>query len=205
MLQLEGRYAEAAQREAKGMGQHEETEARLIDLRGKMEELAQAKADRVSVEMALLVKADKDAVARDTERNLKAVDEALTVMNAGTQGVQQLLEKQVSDLRACVDCVMSCFFLCFLIVYLSPISVSHDFMFVVLLSVQENMVQQLKTDVADRPTRKELEVIKERLAATGNYNSPEELQAQAEAVWGRVRGLVLRNDVLTCVVWYDNR
>ena len=50
----------------------------------------------MSVEMALHVKADKDAVARDTEANLRAVDNALNTMNAGTQGIQQLLEKQVS-------------------------------------------------------------------------------------------------------------
>ena len=60
-----------------------------------MDELHQAKADKHAVELALNIKADKDAVARDTERNLRAVDEALTVMNAGTQGVQQMLEKQV--------------------------------------------------------------------------------------------------------------
>lgn len=39
-------------------------------------------------------KANKEDVARDTERNLRAVDEALGVMNAGTQGVQQVLERQ---------------------------------------------------------------------------------------------------------------
>ena len=61
----------------------------------QMDELHQAKADKHAVELALNIKADKDAVARDTERNLRAVDEALTVMNAGTQGVQQMLEKQV--------------------------------------------------------------------------------------------------------------
>ncbi len=36
-----------------------------------MDELEQAKADRVSVEIALGVKADKEAVARDTEANLR--------------------------------------------------------------------------------------------------------------------------------------
>lgn len=46
------------------------------------------------MELALQVKADKEMVARDTERNLRAVDEALGVMNAGTQGVQQMLEAQ---------------------------------------------------------------------------------------------------------------
>jgi centrosome and spindle pole-associated protein 1 len=59
-----------------------------------MDELEQAKADRVAVEVALGVKADKEAVARDTEANLRAVDAALNTMNAGTQGIQQLLEKQ---------------------------------------------------------------------------------------------------------------
>ena len=60
-----------------------------------MTELEGAKADRTAVETALLVKADKDAVARDTEANLRAVDAALNTMNAGTHGIQQLLEKQV--------------------------------------------------------------------------------------------------------------
>jgi hypothetical protein len=40
------------------------------------------------------VKADKEAVARDTEANQRAVDAALSTMNAGTQGIQQLLERQ---------------------------------------------------------------------------------------------------------------
>jgi hypothetical protein len=54
-LQLELRYAEAAEREAQGLGKAEETEARMIELRGKMDELTIAKADRVTVERALLV------------------------------------------------------------------------------------------------------------------------------------------------------
>jgi centrosome and spindle pole-associated protein 1 len=37
---------------------------------------------------------EQEAVARDTELNQRAVDEALSTMNAGTQGIQQLLEKQ---------------------------------------------------------------------------------------------------------------
>ncbi|EGD73122.1 hypothetical protein PTSG_04835 [Salpingoeca rosetta] len=94
VAKLEQRYADAAAREADGRGRAEETQQLLDDLRLKLDELHQAKADKHVMEMALNVKADKDAVARDTERNLRAVDEALTVMNAGTQGVQQLLEKQ---------------------------------------------------------------------------------------------------------------
>ena len=46
------------------------------------------------MDRALRVKADKDAVARDTEANQRAVDAALSTMNAGTQGIQQLLERQ---------------------------------------------------------------------------------------------------------------
>ena len=46
------------------------------------------------MDRALRVKADKEAVARDTEANQRAVDAALSTMNAGTQGIQQLLERQ---------------------------------------------------------------------------------------------------------------
>ncbi len=66
----------------------------------QMTELESAKADRHAVEIALNVKADKDAVAKDTEANLRAVDAALNTMNAGTQGIQQLLEKQVCHATA---------------------------------------------------------------------------------------------------------
>lgn len=62
--------------------------------RPQLEDLANSKADRITVETELNNKANKEDVARDTERNLRAVDEALGVMNAGTQGVQQLLERQ---------------------------------------------------------------------------------------------------------------
>ena len=91
---LEERYAEAISRSSSERGKMEQTEAILVSLGSKLDEMAHAKADRNAVELALQVKADKDAVARDTQRNLQAVDEALSVMNAGTQGVQQLLEKQ---------------------------------------------------------------------------------------------------------------
>jgi hypothetical protein len=52
------------------------------------------------------VKADKDAVAKDTEANLRAVDNALHTMNAGTHAIQLMLDKQVSlslslDLSLC--------------------------------------------------------------------------------------------------------
>ncbi len=67
-----------------------------------MTELEIAKADRAAVEIALNVKADKDMVAKDTEANLRAVDAALNTMNAGTQGIQQLLEKQVC-MYMCID------------------------------------------------------------------------------------------------------
>lgn len=49
----------------------------------------------MAVDQALQVKADKEAVARDVEANQRAVDEALSTMNAGTQGIQQMLEQQV--------------------------------------------------------------------------------------------------------------
>eukprot|EP00730_Choanoeca_flexa_P016536 TRINITY_DN7839_c0_g1_i3.p1 TRINITY_DN7839_c0_g1~~TRINITY_DN7839_c0_g1_i3.p1 ORF type:complete len:675 (+),score=205.44 TRINITY_DN7839_c0_g1_i3:172-2196(+) len=143
IAKLEMRYAEAAQREVDGQGKAEETQERLHQLRSKMEELANAKADRISVEQALLIKADKDAVARDTERNLRAVDEALTVMNAGTQGVQQLLERQ------------------------------------------EGAVAEISAQLANKPDREEIERIKEKLAAANSSLSAEELQQQAEAVYGR--------------------
>lgn len=51
------RYAEAAQREVHGQGQAEETQERLHQLRSKMDELAAAKADRVSVDRALQARA----------------------------------------------------------------------------------------------------------------------------------------------------
>lgn len=83
-------------------------------------------------------------MARDTERNLRAVDEALTVMNAGTQGVQQLLERQ------------------------------------------EGAVAEISAQLANKPDREEIERIKDRLAANNTSMSPEELQRQAEAEFGRV-------------------
>eukprot|EP00051_Salpingoeca_urceolata_P015737 m.205528 g.205528 ORF g.205528 m.205528 type:complete len:691 (+) comp18488_c0_seq2:247-2319(+) len=99
---LNEKYSAAMEREAAGKGKAEETEQALTELRFKMGELANAKADREAVELALNVKADKEAVARDVEANQRAVDEALTTMNAGTQGIQQLLEQQegaVTDLH----------------------------------------------------------------------------------------------------------
>ncbi|EDQ90585.1 uncharacterized protein MONBRDRAFT_6973 [Monosiga brevicollis MX1] len=94
IARLELRYSEAAKREAQGLGRAEETAQHLEMLRVKLDELAQAKADRETVERALLIKADKETLARDTARNLRAVDEALLAMNQGTQGVQRLLERQ---------------------------------------------------------------------------------------------------------------
>lgn len=67
-----------------------------------MDALARLKADRQAVETALQVKADKDAVERESKANQEAVDAALNTMNAGTQGIQQLLESQggvVSELQ----------------------------------------------------------------------------------------------------------
>ena len=61
----------------------------------QLEQLDASKADRETLRQALDEKADKDLVAKETEMNQRAVDEALRTMNAGTQGIQQLLEKQV--------------------------------------------------------------------------------------------------------------
>jgi hypothetical protein len=69
-------------------------QAALEELASRVTEVDAAKADRGAVEVALSYKADKEAVARDTELNQRAVDEALFTMNAGTQGIQQLLERQ---------------------------------------------------------------------------------------------------------------
>eukprot|EP00038_Savillea_parva_P020195 m.30630 g.30630 ORF g.30630 m.30630 type:complete len:701 (-) comp4730_c0_seq1:44-2146(-) len=91
---LQERYAEAARKEAEGIQSVEKTEALVNEIQAKMKEIAAAKADKAAVETALQVKADKDAVARDTEANQRAVDAALSTMNAGTQGIQQLLERQ---------------------------------------------------------------------------------------------------------------
>lgn len=99
---LQERYADAARREAEGLQSAEKTEALVEEIKTKMKEIAAAKADKAQVDQALQVKADKDAVARDTEANQRAVDAALSTMNAGTQGIQQLLERQegqVSDLE----------------------------------------------------------------------------------------------------------
>ena len=91
---LEKKYAAFSAEQQGGNARLEETEALVVTLNAKLEEVVRSKADREAMEMALQVKADKEMVARDTERNLRAVDEALGVMNAGTQGVQQLLEAQ---------------------------------------------------------------------------------------------------------------
>eukprot|EP00055_Hartaetosiga_balthica_P009760 m.39754 g.39754 ORF g.39754 m.39754 type:complete len:696 (+) comp6884_c1_seq1:207-2294(+) len=91
---LEQRIAETAQQGESDKNRSEELQQGMSEIRIMLEDLHKGKADRHAVEIALNIKADKDAVARDTERNLKAVDEALSVMNAGTQGVQQMLEKQ---------------------------------------------------------------------------------------------------------------
>lgn len=94
MADLQKRYAEAAAKEAAGQEQAEKTETLVSEIRAKMLEIESAKADWNIVDAALRVKADKDAVARDTEANQRAVDMALSTMNAGTQGIQQMLEKQ---------------------------------------------------------------------------------------------------------------
>jgi hypothetical protein len=65
----------------------------------QLEELDKSKADHNTLRTALDEKADKELVARETEANQRVVDEALRTMNAGTQGIQQLLERQV---RVCV-------------------------------------------------------------------------------------------------------
>mmetsp|Transcript_13507 Transcript_13507/g.34668 ORF Transcript_13507/g.34668 Transcript_13507/m.34668 type:complete len:694 (-) Transcript_13507:52-2133(-) len=91
---LQERYAEAARKEAEGLQSAEKTEALVEEIQSKMKEIATAKADKKAVDKALQIKADKDAVARDTEANQRAVDAALSTMNAGTQGIQQLLERQ---------------------------------------------------------------------------------------------------------------
>lgn len=62
---------------------------------GQLEQLDATKADAATLRSALDEKADKELVARETEVNQRAVDEALRSMNAGTQGIQQLLERQV--------------------------------------------------------------------------------------------------------------
>ncbi len=62
-----------------------------------------AKADRTSLEIALMMKADKESVARDTQANQRAVDEALSTMNAGAHGLQQLLEQQESVVSRLMD------------------------------------------------------------------------------------------------------
>eukprot|EP00039_Didymoeca_costata_P008895 m.118268 g.118268 ORF g.118268 m.118268 type:complete len:694 (-) comp14276_c0_seq2:1573-3654(-) len=91
---LQQRYMEAAEKEAAGQEHAEKTETLVNEIKSKMSEIERAKADRGMVEAALAVKADKDAVARDTEANQRAVDLALSTMNAGTQGIQQMLEEQ---------------------------------------------------------------------------------------------------------------
>lgn len=91
---LQKRYAEAAEKEAAGIRQLEDTENLMKEIQTKMHEIEHVKADWKSVDDALRIKADKDAVARDTEANQRAVDIALSTMNAGTQGIQQMLEKQ---------------------------------------------------------------------------------------------------------------
>jgi hypothetical protein len=99
---LQERYAVAARKEAEGTQSAEKTEALVAEIKYKIQEIASAKADKSAVDQALNIKADKDSVARDTEANQRAVDAALSTMNAGTQGIQQLLERQegqVSDLE----------------------------------------------------------------------------------------------------------
>lgn len=94
---LQKRYAEAAEKEAAGIKQMEDTENLMKEIQTKMHEIQNAKADWTMVDDALRIKADKDAVARDTEANQRAVDIALSTMNAGTQGIQQMLDKQTAD------------------------------------------------------------------------------------------------------------
>jgi len=91
---LQSRYVEAAEKEAAGLEHAEKTDMLVKEIQGKMGEIERAKADRNTVDAALRVKADKESVARDTEANQRAVDMALSTMNAGTQGIQQMLEKQ---------------------------------------------------------------------------------------------------------------
>lgn len=91
---LQERYADAAQKEAAGLEHAEKTDMLVGEIQMAMAQLEKAKADKKSVDLALQVKADKEAVARDTEANQRAVDSALHTMNAGTQGIQQLLEHQ---------------------------------------------------------------------------------------------------------------
>lgn len=91
---LQERYAEAAQKEAMGLEHAEKTDLLVTEIQRTMTALESAKADKKSVDMQLQVKADKESVARDTEANQRAVDSALHTMNAGTQGIQQLLEQQ---------------------------------------------------------------------------------------------------------------
>jgi centrosome and spindle pole-associated protein 1 len=91
---LQQRYVEAAAKEAAGVENAEKTDMLVREIQTKMTEIDSAKADRQMVVSALRVKADKEAVARDTEANQRAVDMALSTMNAGTQGIQQMLEKQ---------------------------------------------------------------------------------------------------------------
>eukprot|EP00040_Diaphanoeca_grandis_P031165 m.185994 g.185994 ORF g.185994 m.185994 type:complete len:695 (+) comp32248_c0_seq3:364-2448(+) len=91
---LQARYAEAAKKDAIGEEHKDKTDQLVNEIRNKMSELALAKADKTEVSLALQVKADKESVARDTQANQRAVDSALHTMNAGTQGIQQLLEQQ---------------------------------------------------------------------------------------------------------------
>jgi centrosome and spindle pole-associated protein 1 len=103
---LQQRYVEAAEKEAAGFEHAEKTDMLVKEIQGKMGEIEHAKADRNMVESALRIKADKESVARDTEANQRAVDMALSTMNAGTQGIQQMLEKQegsVNGLKATLD------------------------------------------------------------------------------------------------------
>lgn len=66
----------------------------IDDIMARLEQLDRSKADRDTLKQALDEKADKELVAKETEANQRAVDEALRTMNAGTQGIQQLLERQ---------------------------------------------------------------------------------------------------------------